>query len=163
MGRSFQPARGAKTVPQVQSIAYTTGQTFKKGAVLIDVAAGTVSECGADPDAVRGVALEAAGSKPGYDVANSSVATVFTGRLQEVSMALADRTTEFSGRAVNGGTDPVVPLQTHIGEEYGIAKVGDDWVIDMAETTAKVVHITDIRPEDNAFLFKFLEAVLAQP
>jgi hypothetical protein len=33
----------------------------------------------------------------------------------------------------------------------------------MAETTAKVVHITDIRPEDNAFLFKFLEAVLAQP
>ncbi len=163
MGRSFQPARGARTVPHVQSLAYTTGQTFTKGAPVIDVAAGTISECGADPAAVRGVALEAAGSKPGYDVANSAVATVFTGRLQEVSVAIADRTTEFSGRAVNGATDPVVPLQTHIGEEYGIAKVGTDWVIDMAEVGAKVVQITDIRPEDNAFLFKFLEAVLAQP
>lgn len=164
MGRSFQPARRAGgTVPRVQSIAYTTGQTFTKGALLIDVAAGTASECAADPTAVLGVALEGAGTKPGYDVANSSQLTVATGRLQEVSMAVADREQEFSGRAVNGGTDPVVPLQTHVGEEYGVAKVGNDWVIDMAETAAKVVHITDIRPEDNAFLFKFLEAVMASP
>ncbi len=163
MGRRFQPARGAKTVPQVVSYAYTTGQVFVKGAVVIDVAAGTISECGADPVAIRGVALEAAGSKPGYGVANADVATVFTGRLQEVSVAVADRVTEFSGRAVNGATDPVLPLQTHIGEKYGLAKVGSDWVIDMAEVATVSIEITDIRPEDNAFLFKFLEAVLATP
>ena len=80
-------------------------------------------------------------------------------------MAKANRTSRFITRAVNGGTDPVAPLQTHIGEQYGVAKVGDDWVIDMAETGAKVVEIVDIFPSDglNLFEVKFIESVLAHP
>jgi hypothetical protein len=115
MGRVFQPARvpgAGVAAPDIVSVAYTTGQTFLKGALLVFTAAGEVSECGADPALIAGVALEKAGSKPGYDAANSP--TVVTGRVQEVSMARANRNTVFSCRGVNGGTDPVTPLQTHI-------------------------------------------------
>jgi len=163
MGRRFQPARNAKTVPQVQSIAYTTGQTFLKGALVVDNVNGTVDECGADPASILGVALEDAGSKLGYGFANPSQTTVVTGRNQEVSIAVADRDTQFSCRGVNGGTDPVLPLQTHIGEKYGVVKVGNDWCLDFADAVNTRCQIIDIRPEDNAFLVKFLEANLARP
>jgi pyruvoyl-dependent arginine decarboxylase (PvlArgDC) len=156
--------RSGSTVPRVQEIGYTTGQTFKKGAVVATVAAGTISEAGADPAAILGVAMEAAGSRPGYGVANESEVVHVQGRGQVVSVVLADRETEFHGRAVNGATDPVLPLQTHINEQYGISKVGDDWVIDMAKTGASArIQITDVRPTENLFLFKVLEANLERP
>ena len=165
MGRSFNYARGAKTIPPVQSLRYATGQTFKKYALVVDDANGEIVECGADPTAVLGVTMQAANSGLGYGEANSADTVVATGRLQEVSTVIADRNSEFSARGVNGGTDPVTPLQSHIGEQYGVSKIGDDWVIDLAETTTKVVEITDIISENGQqfFLCKFLEAVLSRP
>lgn len=168
MPRIFTNARNAKTVPQVQSVRYATGQTFKAGAILVEDANGEAVEGGADPTGITGVALQAAGTGLGYDLPNSSTTTVVTGRLQEVSVAIADRDTQFSGRAVNGGTDPVTPLQTHIGEQYGLLKTGaGEWVIDIAEVAAPRVEITDIVPGEGGqpgfFLFKFLEANLARP
>ena len=163
MGRRFIPARNAKTVPQVQNLQYSTGQVFKKGALVVDVANGEIVECGADPVSILGVALEDCDSKPGYGVPNAAQVTVTTGRVQEVAVAIANRTQEFSGRGVNGGTDPVIPLLTHIGEKYGVAKVGNDWVIDFSETVATRLQITDIDINTNLFLFKFLEANLARP
>lgn len=162
MARGIRPARMIGTgVPNVQSVAYTTAQTFKKGALLVFAAAGTLSECGADPATVSAVALEAAGSKPGYDAANSP--TVVTGRVQEVSVCIADRHTVYSCRGVNGGTDPVTPAQTNIDEQYGVAKVGNEWVLDLAETTAKVFEIVDIDIDNKIFFVKFMEAVLSLP
>lgn len=162
MARGIRHARvGGTGVPNVQSVAYTTGQTFKKGALLVFVAAGTVSECAADPTEVSGVALEAAGSKPGFDAANSP--TVVTGRVQEVDMLVADRMTTYSMRAVNGATDPVTPLQTYLNEQYGVAKVGNEWVLDIAEVTAKVFEVTDIDIDNKIFFCKFLEAVISLP
>lgn len=164
MGRRFQPARNQKTVPQVQSMQYATGQVFKKGALVVDNANGEIVECGADPVSILGVALENCDSKPGYGVPNSADVTVTTGRVQEVSVAVADRDTQFSGRAVNGGVDPVIALLTHIGEKYGVVKVGNDWVIDFAETVATRLQITDVQLDgSNLFLYKFLEANLARP
>jgi hypothetical protein len=164
MGRRFQPARNAKTVPQVQSMQYATGQVYQKGALVVDNVNGEIVECGADPVSILGVALEACDSKPGYGVPNSAQVTVTTGRQQETSIALADRDTVFSGRAVNGGVDPVVPLLTHIGEKYGVVKVGNDWVIDMADAVATRIQIVDVDlTGGNVFFFKFLEANLARP
>lgn len=160
MPRGFNYARGRNNAaPRVQSMAYTTGQTFKEGALVVLTSAGEVSECGADPASVYGIALQGAGTGYGYDLPNSSRTTVVTGRVQEVSTLIVNSTDEYYARGVNGGTDPVVPLQTHIGEQYGVAKVGNDWVIDFAETTAKVVEITDIMPEGNFFICKFLKTV----
>jgi hypothetical protein len=166
MARGFNYARGNNNAaPRVQSIAYATGQTFKAQALVVLNSAGEVVRSEEHPAAVLGVALQGAGTGMGYDLPNSSVTTVVTGRVQEVSVLIADRRTEFYARGVNGGTDPVLPLQTHIGEQYGVAKVGNDWVIDLAETTAKVVEIIDIipAPDGSFFLCKFLEAVLVSP
>jgi hypothetical protein len=166
MGRVFQPARNpgaGVAAPSIISGAYTTGQTFKKGAVLVQTAAGTLSEAGADPSAdIAGVALEGAGTKPGYDMANSDQILQVTGRVQEVSYAKAKSGTVFSGRGINGGTDPVTPAQTNIHEQYGIAKTAaGEWVIDLAEVTTKSIEIVDIDIEQKIFFFVFIESVLA--
>lgn len=167
MGRIFQVAKHGVQEP-TQVMKYKTGETFKRGAVLVDDTNGEVVECSADPTSIIGVAGQGAATGLGYDVANANLVSVYTGREQEVSVALADRATTFSGRAVNGGTDPVVPTQSHIGEQYGLVKTaGGDWVIDIAETTTKCVEIVDIVPAEGGaagfFLFKFLEAVMARP
>lgn len=161
MGRKIIPARMIGTgVPSVLSVAYTTGQTFKKGAIVIYVAAGTVSEAGADPALVCGIALEDAGSKPGFDAANSP--TVITGRVQEVSIAVADRHTIFSMRGENAGVIQT-PLQTNIDEVYGVVKVGNDWVLDLSETVATVFEVVDIDVDNRIFFCKFMESRIQTP
>lgn len=162
MGRRIQPARMIGTgVPSVLSGGYTTGQTFKRGALIVFAATGLLSECGADPALVSGVALEDAGSKPGWDAANSPAQ--ITGRVQEVSYAVADRHTVFSMRGINGGTDPLTPTQTMIDEQYGVAKVGNDWVLDQAEVAAPVFEVVDIDIDNKIFFCKFLESKISLP
>lgn len=161
MARGFNLGRTPSGTPNTQSIAVTAAQTFKKGALVIDTAAGTISECGADPAAVLGVAQQDAFSGLGYDMANSP--TVVTGRSNEIVVAIADRSQIFTCRGKNGGTDPVTPLQTNIGEQYGVVKVSDDWVLDISETVAVVCEVVDIDVDQKIFFVKFLESVLALP
>ncbi len=162
MARGINIARIPGQSPNIQSMVVTAAQTFKKGALVIDVSAGTISECGADPSAVLGVAMEAAFTKPGNSM-NFSPSYITGGAPTECSIAIADRRTVFSMRGVNGGTDPVTPTQTMVGESYGVAKSGDDWYLDIAETSAKVFKIVDIDIDNKIFFCKFLEAVLSLP
>jgi hypothetical protein len=165
MGRIFQPARMPVGVgaPDVVSGFYTTGQTFLKGAVLVpDAATGRVIEGAADPASILGVALENAGSKPGLSLNFDSLVVARTGQVQEVSYARANRITQFSGRMVNGGTDPVTPVQSDINKKYGLLKTGaGEWVVDQTETTNLSVIIVDADFDNKIVYFKFLEAVLA--
>ena len=163
MGRRFNVARLPTGTPNVQSVTYTAAQVFLKGALLVDVAAGTVSECAANPARVFGVALEGANTKPGGTGIANNPSYITGGQYKEVSVAIADRMTVFSCRGVNGGTDPVVPLQTHIGESYGVLKSGNDWVMDQSNVTNLVVEVVDIDVDQNIFFVKFLQAVLALP
>lgn len=169
MGRIFQPARlqNSSGVFEVQSMRYDAAETFIKGACVVEASDGEIVECGADPASILGVSLAAVNSYPGYEVANDNLVTVRTGVTQEIPIVIANRATIFSGRGVNGGTDPVTPLQTHIGEQYGVVKVGSEWVIDVSDTTALRVEVVDITealgPKVGFFLFKFLEAILARP
>lgn len=167
MGRKPNTARFPGTgsgAPEIQTMRYTTGQTFTEYAFVVETAAGEVSECGADPATVLGLSLTGAGKGPGFDLPNSSSTVFVTGRNQEVGVAIFNRNTVFSIRGVNGGTDPVIPLQTHIDEQYGVLKTGaGDWVLDFTETTAKVLEIVDIDTDLNMFLVKPLEAVLQRP
>lgn len=167
MGRRFVPARRTgTTVPRVQACVVTAAQTFKWGALVATAAAGTISECGADPTIVLGVALQDAFSGPGNEVANSSQVVATTGTINLCSVAIADREQEFSGRMTNAGAT-VAPLQTHIDQQYGVVKVGNDWTIDETDTTNVVVEITDIveaQGGDPGFhIFKFLESDLERP
>lgn len=161
MARGFNIARTPSGTPNVVAYRPTAGQTFLKGALVVDTAAGTISECGADPASVLGVAMQGAFTGPGNNNADSP--TVITGQALDCSVCIADRSQVFSCRGVNGGTDPVTPTQTMIGEEYGVAKTSGDWVLDLAETVAKVCEIVDIDIDNKIFFVKFREAVLALP
>lgn len=167
MGRKPNTARFPGTgsgAPETQTMRYTTGQTFIEYALVVETAAGEVSECGADPTSVLGLSLTGAGKGPGYDMPNASSTQFVTGRNQEVGVAIFNRNTVFSIRGVNGGTDPVTPLQTHIDEQYGVLKTaGGDWVLDLSETSAKVFEVVDIDADNLYFLVKPLEAVLQRP
>lgn len=167
MGRKFNTARfplAGSGAPEVQEMEYTAGQTFIEFALVVIEAAGTIAECGADPTTVLGVALGGAGKGPGYDMPNASSTQFVTGRKATVPVAIANRNTVFSCRAINGGTDPVTPTTTMIDEQYGVAKTaGGDWVLDIAETSAKVCEIVDIDIDNKIFFVKFLEAVLQRP
>lgn len=163
-GRSIFPRYGSGTTsgPVIQSLGYTTGQTFKAGALLLLQSTGLVSVCGADPTVVSAVALQPAGYGPGFNMADSP--TVVTGRNQEVSCAIANRMTVYSCRGVNGATDPVTPAVTNIDEQYGAAADSDGvWVLDIAEVTAKVFEVVDVDIPNKIFFVKFLEAVLSLP
>jgi hypothetical protein len=166
MGRKFQPARlPVGEAPDVQSMQYDSAQTFKSGAVIVfeGGATGEVIEGSSDPTPIVGVALEAANSKPGYELGHASSVLQVTGRVQQVSVAKANRSTVWSGRMVNGATDPKTPALTDINVVYGVAKVGDDWVVNQAETSATRVEIVDIDIDNKIVFFKFMEAHLAQP
>lgn len=159
MGRIIEPNRNTSmSAPQIQSMVYTG--TIYRGSLVLANSGGIVAECGADPASVTGVALEASATKPGWDAANSP--TVITGRVTEVSVALANRNQIFSmrGKSAAGG-DPLTPAQTHIGEQYGVVKVSNDWVLDIDETSAKVFTIVDIDIDNKIFFCKFLEAVIS--
>lgn len=166
MSRFFQPARipgAGAAAPYGQSLIFTTGQTFKKGAVLIYVAAGTVSEGAADPVInIAGIALGAAGSKPGNEPANASQVLQVTGIQQEVSVAMADSKTVFSGRYVTvAGGDPTTPTQTLINENRGLVKTADgSWAVDGDETTALSVRIKDFDADLKIVFFTFLPSAL---
>lgn len=159
MARTFLPARfPSGEAPSVLDVPYTAGQTFTKGALLVYTGAGTVSECGANPAKVAGVAGAAAGTEYGASAANNP--TIITGQNKEVPMLVADRVTVFSARGVNGATDPVVPTDANRHVSYGVSKVGSDWVVNIADTTNLVVKVVDIDIPNNVFFVKFLDAVI---
>lgn len=161
MARGFTLARIPSGTPNVVAMRVTAAQAFAKGALVIDTAAGTISECGADPTAVLGVALQGAFTGPGNNNADSPV--VITGQMTDCSVAMFDRSQVFSCRGVNGATDPATPLVTNIGESYGCAKVSTDWVLDLAEVTVKQFKIVDIDIDNKIFFVKPLEAALSIP
>lgn len=164
MGRRFNIARLPTGTPNIISVTYTAAQTFQKGSLVVDTAAGTVSECGVAPARIYGVAMEGANTRPGGTGIANNPSYVTGGQKGEVSVAVADRMTVFSCRGVNGGTDPVVPLQTHIGETYGVLKTaGGDWVLNFADVTVMSLEIVDIDVDNNIFFVKFREAFLALP
>lgn len=160
MGRYFKPAMLTPgTAPLVLVPQYDTGQTFLVGALLVFNGSGLVVECGADPTLVAGVAGQAVDTSYGYQAANNP--TTVTGRAPVVSMLVADRVTIFSGRMINGATDPVTPALTDIGVSYGVAKTAaGDWVVDQADTTHLVVKIVKVDITNKFVYFKFLSAVL---
>lgn len=168
---TFTPAnRGTTGIPNTNSEKYKTGEAIVKGSLVLFDANGELTLFAGGTDAVvEGVALEAAGSKLNFGEPFSSQTTgVVAGRVQEISYAKADRETVFLCRGVNGGTDPVTPTQTHIGEKYGVAKDSDgSWYLDIAEVTTLICQIVGIIPSQGGqiglFKVKFLEAVLQTP
>lgn len=157
--RIMQPARTpGGTVPPVSYLNYKDNETFVRGAVLI-YDTGTVKIAGADPTGIVGVALQGAGTAPGYQAANNPA--TFTYRRQAVSVALAKRSEVFRAQITNGSSTPVAPAQTDVGVSYGITAYSGVWTVDRNKTGAsarvEVVGFDDLTQD---VFFSFLEAAI---
>lgn len=153
--RPFFAARTVSgTVPRIVSRPYKTGEAIILGSLAVLDANGELTLCAADPAEVTGIAAEKAGSRPGYDAANSP--TVVTGRKQELSLFEADGNTIFGGESAAG----TPPTKAHVDLQCGVAKDANGiWGIDLTDTTNKVVEIVDVDITRGLFFFKILESV----
>jgi hypothetical protein len=154
------PVRHPKgKVPDILSAKYKTGESIVQGSLLARDSAGElILHTGTTAINVVGVALEKAASKPGWDAANSP--TVVTGRVQEDSFAQADIDTVYSIRQEDGSGNLVAPVQTHIGEQYGVLNVSGEWRLDRSETTTKIFRIVDIDIANGLTFVKFLATAI---
>ena len=152
MSRIFIPARfPGGGAPSVLSMAYKTLETFVKGSVLIfdtgEVVIGLV-----DPTPIVGVALEDVDSKPGFEVGHQSQVIATTGRVQQVSVAIANDVTTFSGAGTRA------PVAADVGLEFGILNTAGIWQVDPADVVNTRVVVTDVDLLQDIFFFKFLDA-----
>ena len=131
---------GTPFQPQIRSYPVTAGQTFIAGA-LVYLTSGAVSECGADPAAILGIALCSAANKTLY--ANSEIPVACL--TPEVLCVMSSSTT---------------PTASHPGVVYGIVK-STYWKVDTSDTTNERIAVVDFSPHTgNAgqewFIVKFL-------
>lgn len=142
----IQLARNYKT-DQVKYFPVTAGQTFITGALVV-LGSGTVSECGADPTNILGIAL--APASVGLDAKGS----IYGGTNIPV-FVLTPQDEVFMASA----TTPV--FATHVGTLYGIEKT-TNWRVDTTDTTNTRVTVTSVHnsPQQEGFLVKFLAANL---
>lgn len=165
-GRLIIPARIPNgEVPQLQSMQYANGQAFIQGAAL-SLTAGQVVEA-ANPvvtPVLVGFAAEAVATKLGWAAANNP--TVITGRVQEVTVVKADRSTIFTSRLVNNTAVGVAVAQADVGAAYNLkfytVNTLNEWVVDKTVTTA-ATKVVDIDTDLNIVFFKCLEAILGNP
>lgn len=155
MARIFQVARfPSGQAPNIQSMQHVTSAAIVKGSVLI-FTSGEVDIGGADPTPIVGVALEDIETKPGWEPGHSSQVVTYTGRVEEISVAIADASTVFSGA---GSSDPVI---ANVGVSYGIAVASGVWTVDITDVVNTRVTITDIDTLENIFFFKWMPAHFA--
>lgn len=142
-------------VPSISRLPVKAAEAWNPGAALVVDANGELTECADDPASIKGFALKSPATGPGFDAANSP--TVITGR-EDTCEFVPAKDHIFIGRGVNGGTDPVTPTATMVGEQYELAGNGDDWYINIAGTASPCVQITRVDIDNKLFFFRVLDA-----
>lgn len=110
---------------RIREYPLAAAQSFKEGSCVV-LANGAVSECGADPAAILGLACHDAGAEP-----NTSRILVW----------IAEADTTFFMAASSA------PVVADEGDQYGLAKDGDGiWHVDKTEAvnTRVVVETADV-------------------
>jgi hypothetical protein len=164
----FYPAQvPAGTVTPVKTVQYVASPSANlvRGAVLT-LTAGEVDAAGTNPTDIYGVALQDAGTNPGFNNANSP--TVNTGRKRTVSIVRPLTNVVFAGLMTNGSAAYVTPVQADIGAEYGITAYGSGatriWTVDKNKTAGDarvVVTGFEVVPGGPSYvLFQFLASAV---
>lgn len=160
MARTIFPAQFASGMPPTQWLTFDSAATFEEGALLVVAADGELEECAADPVLVNYVSLTPAARGPGFQMGDGI--TQVTYRANKCSVVPAEKTVTWSMRGVNGGTDPVTPTLTNVGESYGAIKTADgSWALDIAEVTVLVFTIVGVDIDNKIFYCRFNDAALA--
>lgn len=116
---------GSVVQPIIRSYPVTAGQTFIAGA-LVFITSGAVSECGADPAAILGIALSSAANKTLFPNSEINVACL----TPECMCVMSSSTT---------------PTASHPTVQYGIVK-STYWKVDTSDTTNDRVVVVDFSP-----------------
>lgn len=147
-------------VPEIRALQYATSHNSLIKGSICTYTAGEVVNGTANPAEIVGVALQAAASNPGYDMANSP--PTITGRNQTVSVAIAGPQTTFRGDLTAGSSTVVAPAVSDIGAQYGVTAYSGKWTVDRSNATdrVEVVGITGTTASDQV-IFKFLASVLS--
>lgn len=115
------------------------GQTFVLGALVVLDANKKVTECGADPTSIYGMALEPAGTDPEGDYC--IVAPLFEGQFLWLPCS----------------ADPVIA--THQNNQYGVVKDADGiWCVDFSDTTNKRVYVHQVDEDTKRVRVSVIEA-----
>ena len=142
-------------VPEIISYEYT-GSNIIKGSV-VEFSSGQVTIMSSTPTSgIVGIALEPQASKPGFEPSHDSLTTVYTGRVAEVSVAIANLAQIFSGAGTNA-----TPAVTHIGSTRALVLSGGIWTVDLTSGSSQSVTVVDVDVDEEIVFFKFLEAAIA--
>lgn len=150
-------------VEAIQYMNYADAQTFILGAVL-QFSSGNVIVSVADPASgtVVGIALQAAGSSPGFNVANSDITTTYTGRRQAVSVSRPNDQTIYAAAFTNNSSALAVPAQTDVGVQYGITAYSGVWTVDKNKTGGSArVEVVGFDADQKMVFFKWIASFLA--
>ncbi len=141
-------------VPEIISYEYT-GSNIIKGSV-VEFSSGQVTlSSSLVSSGIVGIALEPQASKPGFEPSHDSLTTVYTGRVAEVSVAIANMAQIFSAAATNA-----TPAVSHIGSTRALALSGGIWTVDLTSGSNQSVTVVDIDLLEAIVFFKFLESAI---
>lgn len=142
-------------IPDIQSMEYKANESIVKGSVLI-MDTGQVALATTKPESgVVGVALEAIATKPGFNMSHENLVTERTGRVAEVSVAMANLTTIFSAAPVTG----TVAI-ADVGTQADVVLSNGIWLIDLSSLSNPGCVIVDIDILENIVFFKWLSDVI---
>lgn len=114
-------------------------QTFELGALVVLDASKNVTECGADPASIYGMALEPAGKDP--EGAYTIVAPAFEGQFFWMQCS----------------SDP--SIANNQNKTYGVAKDADGiWHVDLSDTTNTRVYVHQVDEDTKRVRVSVLEA-----
>lgn len=120
-------------------LTLAAAQTFLRGALVVLDGSKNVTECGADPASIYGVALEPAGKDP-------------EGNFCIVQKASEDN--KFWGSCTSAPTKA-----SNENHTYGVVKQSDGtWVVDLTETVNTRVYIHQVDEDTDRVLFSVIEA-----
>ncbi len=152
--------------PDIEEYPVTAAQTFIRGAVLI-AASGKVSEGGANPTSIVGVAMADAFSGPGYNAANSPSPITWQDDRIPVALASSPRNI-FVSRLCNNTTDSTLATValTDQNTQLGITKqatgnsAGAWWPDRNKSASNQKVVIVKVDVEANLVHWKFLASAV---
>ena len=77
-------------------------------------------------------------------------------------VAIANADTEFIGQLINVATIVTPAAGTHLGVDYGLLKVSNEWYVDTQDESNIHVTVTAVFPAILAVLFKVIPSVIGE-
>ena len=149
MASAFKPFIASATHEyEVHDFVVDSAQTFTANElVVVNTSDGELEVCGADPALIAGLSLAPASVSRNA----ASAAAALYGRLP-VAVLTPD--------VLVGMSSSTTPAATHVGNVYGVEKTGNNWRVDIGDTSNTRVVVVKIDIANGIFFVRLLAANL---